>query len=257
MTPFENVVIENKINDLLTTNVDLANYVTLDNSLTSNAGMKIDVHTYTSTGDVEKLAKGEGNTKAIEPSYATTEYTVGTVQGRFIYQDEDAMTDPVIIDAGIRGAAQKMVNQFTADAIAEFDKATLSVSDVAGFDIVVDAIAELNTESEGGLFLLINPKTKATFRKNLGDDLKYSEGFDRTGYIGTVAGVPVIVSKAVPENTGYLASREAVTLFTKKATEIENDREPNTRTNTMYIRRVYVVALTDATKVVKLTFTAN
>lgn len=257
MTPFENVVIENKINDLLTTNVDLANYLTIDNSLTANAGMKVDVHTYTATGDVEKLGKGKGNTKSIEPSYTTKEYAVETVQGRFIYQDEDAMTDPVIIDAGIRGTAQTMVNQFTKDAIAEFGKATLSVSDVAGFDIVVDAIAELNTESEAGLFLLINPKSKATFRKNLGDDLKYSEGFDRTGYIGSVAGVPVIVSKAVPENTGYLATREAVTLFTKKATEIENDREPNTRTNTMYIRRVYVVALTDATKVVKLTFTAN
>jgi hypothetical protein len=82
--------------------------------------------------------------------------------------------------------------------------------------------------------------------------LKYSEGFARTGYIGSVCGVPVIVSKAVPINKGYLATKEAVTCFVKKGTEIEQDRDIDTRKNIIVARKVMVVALTNGTKCVKL-----
>ena len=111
----------------------------------------------------------------------------------------------------------------------------------------------MNTESEDGLFMLINPAQKATIRKNLGQDLKYSEGFARTGYIGSVCGVPVIVSKAVPANEGYLATKDAVTCFVKKGTEIEQERDADTRKNSIFARKVMLVALTDGTKCVKLT----
>ena len=114
----------------------------------------------------------------------------------------------------------------------------------------------MNLEDESGLFLLISPADKAAFRKALKDDLSYSEAYVRTGYIGTVAGVPVIVSKAVPANKGYLATKEAVTLFIKKGTEIEQERDANVRNNKVFARKVAVVALTDATKAVKITIAA-
>jgi hypothetical protein len=115
----------------------------------------------------------------------------------------------------------------------------------------------MNVEDEAGLFLIVNPAQKAIIRKNLGEDLKYSEGFARTGYIGSVCGVPVIVSKAVPAGTGFLATKEAVTVFIKKGAEIEPARDADTRKNTIFARKAMVVALTDATKVVKLTTKAN
>ena len=62
-----------------------------------------------------------------------------------------------------------------------------------------------------------------------------------------------IVSKAVPAKKAFIADKTAVTVFTKKGSEIEMEREANTRSNTIYGRKVAVVALTDATKVVKLT----
>jgi hypothetical protein len=111
----------------------------------------------------------------------------------------------------------------------------------------------MNLEDEAGLFLLISPADKAAFRKALKDDLSYTEGFVRTGYIGSVCGVPVVVSKAVPAGKGYLATKEAVTTFIKKASETEYLRDADTRNNTYWIRKVAVVALTDATKVVKVT----
>lgn len=257
-TVYDNVVLANKVEDLLTTNVDLSNYLTVDSSLAENPGMKKQINTYTAAGNVEDLAMGEGNDSDISVSYTTEEYEVGTTQGRFQYFDEQAMTDPMVVEAGLKGMSQKMVNDFTSKAIAEFGKATLiQYGATWTFDDVVDAIALMNTENEDGLFLLINPGIKADFRTNLKDDLKYSEGYVRTGYIGSVAGVPVIVSKAVPANTAYLATKEAVTLFVKKGVEVEQERDANVRNNKVYIRKVALVALTDATKVVKITSSAK
>lgn len=251
---YENIVLSNKVNDILTTQVDLNSYMTIDTSLTENAGMKKVVNTYTASGEVEELAMGQGNSTAIEVSFTPTEYDVKTYQGKFAFYDEQEMTDPMVVEVGLDGSAKTMINTFTEKAIAEFEKATLEVPTASwSFNTVVDAIAKMNLESEEGLFLLISPADQAAVRKALKDDLKYSEGFVRTGYIGSVCGVPVIVSKAVPANKGYLATKEAVSVFIKKDTETEYERDADTRKNSYWIRKVAVVALTDATKVVKIT----
>ena len=257
-TIYENFVLENKIEDILTTAVDLQAYMTVDNSLSLEPGMKKIVHTYTASGNVQDLEMGEGNSEDITVSFTSTEYEVGVTQGRFQYFDEQEMTDPMVVDTGLDGIAKKMVNDFTTKAIAEYEKATLKAPATAwSFDAVVDAIAKMNLEDETGLFLLISPADKAAFRKALKDDLSYSEAYVRTGYIGTVAGVPVIVSKAVAQGTGYLATKDAVTLFVKKGSEIEQERDANVRNNLVFARKVAVVALTDATKVVKITVGAE
>lgn len=251
---YDNVVLANKIEDILTTAVDLTSYMTVDTSMTQEAGMKKKINTYKATGDVETLTMGNGNTGDIEVSFATKEYDVETVQGRFQYFDEQAMTDPMVVQAGLEGIAKTMINDFTAKAVAEFDKATLTVARTGfAFTDIVDAIAKLNTENEDGLFILVGVADLAKFRKELQDDLKYSEGFVRTGYVGSVCGVPVIVTKAITNGNIYLASKEAVTLFIKKDTEVEQERDANVRNNKVYIRKVAVVALTDENKVVKLT----
>ena len=253
-TIYENIILSNKINDILTTQIDLNSYMTIDTSMTEQAGMKKVINTYTATGEVEELGMGEGNSTEITVSFVPTEYEVKTYQGKFAFYDEQEMTDPMVVDAGLEGSAKTMINTFTAKAVEEFGKATLSVPATAwNFEVVVDAIAKMNLESEEGLFLLISPADQANFRKELKDDLKYAEGFVRTGYIGSVCGVPVIVSKAVPAGTGFLATKEAVSVFIKKDTETEYKREPDTRHNAYWVRKVAVVALTDATKVVKIT----
>ena len=160
----------------------------------------------------------------------------------------------MVVDTGLKHLTDRMVNKFVALAIAEFDKATLTVEATAwDFDVVVDAIAKMNLENEAGLFLLISPADQANFRKALREDLSYSEAFVRSGYIGSVAGVPVVVSKAVEAGNAYLATKEAITCFVKKDAETEYEREANSRQNTYYVRKYAVVALTDATKAVKIT----
>ena len=256
-TIYENFVLENKLGDMLITQVDLNGYLTVDTSLTQEPGMKKIIHTYRATSGVEELGMGEGNSKDIEVSFDTKEYEVKTYQGRFVYYDEQAMTDPMVIDTGLEGISADMINQFVTLAVDEYEKATLTQTGIAwDFDIIVDALAKMNMESEEGLFLMISPADLAGFRKALREDLSHSEGYVRTGYIGHVAGVPVVVSKAVKAGSGYLATKDAVTLFLKKATEIEQDRDPDIRKNFVWGRKVGLVALTDENKVVKITVTA-
>lgn len=250
---YENFILSNKINDILTTSLNINNYLTVDTSMTQGPGMKKTVNTYTSTGDVEALAMGEGNTQGIEVSFTSEDYDVLTYQGKFEFYDEQEMTDPLVVDTGLQHSADRMVNKFVDLAIDEFEKATLTVQGAWGFDLVVDAIKEMNLEDEAGLFMLVSPADQAKIRKALKDDLKYSEGFVRTGYIGTVAGVPVIVTKAVEAGKAYLATKEAVTVFIKKDSETEYERDADKRKNSYWVRKFAVVALTDATKVVKIT----
>ena len=251
---YENVVLSNKVNDILTTAINLNDYMTIDTSLTTEAGMKKKIISYYSDGGaVEALAMGEGNTKALEVKRKEVEYEALTYQAVVPFYDEEEAIDPMVVDTGLKHQMDDMVNTFTANAVAEMDKANLEVQAAAwSFDTVVDGIAEMNLENEEGLVLLISPADKAAFRKALKDDLKYAEAFSRSGYIGTVCGVPVIVSKAIPEGKGYLFTKEAITVFIKKDTETEYEREPNIRKNSYWVRKVAIVALTDATKIVKI-----
>lgn len=255
-TRYENIILENKLSEILNTELSLSQFVTVDTSLTEEAGMKKKINVYTCTGSAEDVTEGQGNTGAITMSYTPTTYTVVTTQAKFVYTDEDALTDAYLVDAGIKNLAKSMINDFNTKAITEYEKTNNKVeyATAPSFDDFADAIALLNVEDNGeaGYFALVNPTMKATLRKSLKDDLKYVEAFAKAGYIGSVCGVPVYTSKVVSDDTIVIANKEAVTAFMKKETEIEQERDADTRTNTIYGRNVKVVALVDESKAVKI-----
>lgn len=255
---YDNFVLENKLESLLITKVNMSNYLTADYSLAENPGMIKTIHKYKAVGSVEELAMTQGNSNIFESSFSSEDYVVGVTQGKGVYYDEEAMKDPMVVDTILAGMSEEMTNDFTRKAIAEMSKATQAVecdfttsSANYLFNKIVDAIAFCQ-EDETGYTILINPKDKAYARKQLIDSLQYSGDFARTGYIGSVAGVPVIVSNAVPEHVAFLVNREAVTAFIKKGIEAEQLRDPDHRKNELYLRKVAVIALTNEKKVVKL-----
>lgn len=250
---YPNVVLENKFESVLTTALNLQNYLTVDTSLQEEPGMRKRIISKTVSGNVEDLAQGVGNSANIEVSTTYADYDVGVTQARFPYFDEELMADGNLLEAGLQGLSEKMVNSFVAKAVAEWEKANLQQGySTIGFDTVVDAIAKMNLEDESKLFMLISPNMVAAFRKALKDELKYSEDFVRTGYLGSVVGVPCYVCKAIPNGEAIIADKSAVRLFLKKNTEIEQERDANTRKNTVYCRKVALVALVDGRKVVKI-----
>lgn len=260
---YDNFFLSNEIEDQYKSHLDLQQFCTVDNTLTGQAGMKRKINVYSATDGTEKLTMGKGNTKSISVTYAPKEYEILLAQNRFEYYDEQAMTDPMLIPTGVRHMATDMFNTVNADIFAEFNKATLAVTDKAyGFGVFADAVAKLNLEQLEGqnIFGFVNAEDMASIRKALKDDLKYVESFVRNGYVGTVAGVNLYTKKDAVKGTCVIATKEAVTLFNKLGTEVEqvtknsrSETAANTRLNTIFSRKYYLAALTDATKAVKIT----
>ena len=261
-TVYPNKVIEAKAKDILTTQINARSMMTIDTSLTQNAGMVRTINTYTYTGAAEEVAAGSGNSTRGSISYVGNDYTVKMVQQAFDYLDEDFMKDPVIVDYGIKGATSVMTNKMTSDfysALATKSGSTELVKGITfakgkalSYDVIVDAISELNLEDESKIFIVIPNAWKASLRKDA--DYKSAQMGEviYNGQVGTICGIPVIATKALT-NKAYVMTNEAVTLFLKKDVEVEQDRDADKRKNSVYLRDCYVCALTDATKACKIT----
>ena len=254
-TVYSNFFLSNTVEDQYNSHLDLQQFCTVDNSLEGVAGMKRIIHTYRATNGTEKLTVGQGNSKSIEVSYTPVEYLIALAQNRFVWNDEHAMTDPMLVPVGMKHAGTDMYNTVQADIYAEFAKTGLEVPATApDFDAFVDAGAALNLENLEGVsvFAFVCPKDKAKVRKALKDDLKYVEEYAKNGYIGTVAGINLYTKADATEGEIIVATKDAVTIFNKKGVEIEDERDANTRVNSAYSRKYYVVALTDESKAVKI-----
>ena len=259
---YDNFYLSNEVEDQFNSHLDLQQFCTVDSTLQGVAGMKRRINVYSATDGTEKLAMGEGNTKSIEVSFTTKEYEILLAQNRFEYFDEEAMTDPLIVPVGMKHAGTDLYNTTNADIFAEYNKATLSTTPAAfDFAAFVDAQAKLGLENLEGvsLFGFVHPDDMGAIRKSLKDDLKYVEGFSKQGYVGTVAGVNLYTKKDADPGTIVIATKEAVTLFVKKGTEVEqvtgnqrSETAANIRKNTIFSRKYYLAALTDATKAVKM-----
>ena len=265
-TVFPNKVIEAKAKDILTTQINARSMMTIDTSLTQNAGMVKTINTYTYTGAAEEVAAGSGNSTRGSIAYVGKDYTVKMVQQAFDYLDEDFMKDPVIVDFGIKGATSVMTNKMTSDfysALATKSGATELVKGITfakgkalSYDVIVDAISELNLEDESKVFIVIPNVWKASLRKDPDYKSALMGEVIYNGQVGTVCGIPVIATKALTDKA-YVMTNEAVTLFLKKDVEVEQERDADKRKNSVYLRSCYVCALRDATKACKITEAAS
>ena len=256
---YENFFLSNEVEDQLNSHLNLERFCVIDNTLTGVAGMKRKIHTYRATNGTEKLTIGQGNSKSIEVSYTPVEYEIALAQNNFKWYDEHAMTDPNLVPVGMKHIGTDMYNTIQADIYTEFAKTGIEVPATAfNFDAFVDASAALNLENVEGMeiFAFVAPADKAKIRKALKDELKYVESYARQGYIGSVAGINLYDKADATEGEIIVGLRGAVTIFNKKGVETEQERDPNTRQNTAYSRKYYLVALTDESKAVKIKLAA-
>ena len=263
---YENQVLEERIEEMLESHVDVRNLMTIDNDLVGVAGMVKAINVYSYEGVIEELEIGEGNTEMGKVSYETENYEIKLFQSRFSYNDEQAMIDPKVVEVGLKGIATDFVNDLQDKYYAELRKATLvnelQAGEAINYDAVVDCIGAMQAEhhlaegitaeSENGLFILAGKDAIKDLRKDEGFKAARQGEILFSGQIGQVCGIPVIRSNKVNDNEAFVATKEAVTLFNKKGMEAEQERDSNLRQNDVYMRTYLVVALTDATKVCKI-----
>lgn len=251
-TLFENKVIEAKASDLLLTSINARNLMTVDNTLAEAEGMTKVINVYSYTGGVEKLADGAKNTTRGALAFTPKEYKVQRAQHTFDYTDSQYMTDNNVLDLSIKYANDELTNEMTKDFYIECAKCSKSVGGAIGYTTIVDAISELGLENETGIFVVIPNAWKAEIRKD--EDYKNARMGEVVygGQVGTIAGIPVIATNALTD-AGYVMTKEAVKLFMKRDVEVEQDRDVETKTNTVVLSSYYICALTDDGKIAKLT----
>lgn len=253
---YDNEVIQTKVKSALNTALDLQSFATVDYSLSAAPGMKINVRTYTPSGQAERLAMGNGNTTYVGSDYTEADYRVNTLQATGKYFDEQVMADPKAIDVAIAQIPTAITNALNAEVIAEFGKGTQIVNSwTPTVASVLEALAEFPDDEvikASDKFILVNNADYILLIKDAMKNNMYVKDNTDTNSLGSVAGVKVYVSKLVPTGKAFLATKEAVTIFTKKGYGVESARDIEKRSVTMVANTVNVVALTDAKKLVVL-----
>lgn len=251
-TLYNNVVVTDRINNALNTMLETRTLMTIDDSLQGSDGMVQKIKKYTYTGSAQEVAKGE-TADAGSVGYVDADYTVKRVQAKFVYNDDDAMQDSKFVEAGIDGMPKSVVNYGNTKFYGELAKFGYGVDgSVFNYDLIVDAIADMDVEDENGLFILGGNDFKKAIRKD--PDFKSANQGEIlfTGQIGNVAGKPVIISKLVPAGVVYVFTKEAVTMFLKKDTFVEQSHNIETKDNTIVADQYVIIALTDDTKARKV-----
>lgn len=265
-TVFDNKVISSYAKEVLNTIISARNLMTIDTELTEKPGQVRTINAYTYTGKVQELDEGAGNTQSSTIAYVGKDYRVKTNQQKFSYTDEQIMKDDKVLGYAVDGAAKAMANKMFDDflaALATTDSGTPLVPVVNfakggkfGYTTVVDAIAEMELENENDLFLLVGPDYLAQIRKDANYIAARAGEVVYGGEVGSVCGVRIVLSKKI-SGCAYLMTKAAVTCFLKQDVEAATERDEDTRTTDMFLRAYYIVALTDATKAVKITEAAS
>lgn len=257
---FDNKVIENKITDIVNSALDVRSLMTVDTSLETAAGLTKVINKYTYAGVVEQLAKGAKNTQKGAVTLSPDTYTVKRYQQTYEYNDMDVMQDPFVLDVLADGAGKTMANEIRAEYFAECAKIAnlATVTGTLTYDAVVDAAASLDDAAEQdveGLFLIMGADGRAEIRKDEGFKAARQGEILFTGQFGDINGIPCIYSNLCPAKTAYLTNKEAVKFFVKKEGSVEQDRDIETKDNTVVYERHGVMALVNDTRSIKIAFT--
>lgn len=269
--------VSHEIEDTYLSHLDLNGFCTIDNTLQGVAGDIRTIDTYGATGTAIDVAEGEGNTQSIATTLTPQRYQIKCAQDWFRYSDEALMRDPIAVQTGLNHMGIALFNKVNADIYTQMKSVTgeahtLTVNNL-DFAAFVDAVAKLAIKDAAGedaldaqqrvlpqVFALLGKAEIAVARKALKDELKYVEAYARTGYVGTVAGVNLYYKQDATANTIMVGTRKAVTVFNKTGVNVEyaarnggTTGTANIRMNDVYARKYYIVALTDADQMVKMT----
>lgn len=254
-TVYENSVLEAKLTELMDSKLQVRGLMSVDDSLTQNAGLTKTVNRYTYNGTVETLESGEANSSIGELSFVPEEYTVKRYQQTFRYNDMEVMKDPSIIDMALSGLADVMANQIRGEYFDELTKADGRhpfAGDALSYGDIVDALSEIGREVEDGLFIIMSAACRAGIRRDPDFSAARQGEVMYTGQFGTLCGIPVLFSAKVPEGKAIITDKNAVKFFVKKEAALEQDRNIETKVNTVVYERHGLIALVDDTATVIL-----
>jgi N4-gp56 family major capsid protein len=250
-------------------------FAKVDNTLSGQPGSTITVPRYNYIGDAVDVAEGA----EVEAALLTTEaveYTVKKAAKGVDITDEAALSgygNPV--GEATSQLATSIRGKVEGDCISALldSENTYDAQGAISYAGIVGAIDKFNEELNTEKVMFINPHQVSTLRKDpdfISAD-KYNGQVMMRGEIGMVANTRIVPSRRVVAGEGGykcpIVSLEAdtrteddvpaITIYTKRETNVETERDTHHKKTFISADKHYVAALTNASKVVVATFTAG
>ena len=257
--------------------VSVMPFAKVDTTLQGRAGNTITIPVFDYIGDAHDIPEG-GSIGDTTLSTKDKQFTIKKIGHGVDITDEAILSgygDPV--GEANRQLAIAIAQKVDQDAIDALYGASLKYNGIANkisYAGIVDAIDVFEEEYNTEKIIFVHPKQVSQLRKD--SDFtsadKYLNGnyVAVNGEIGKIANARVVVSKRVKEDdthAGYInpivklsfdteteEATSALTIFIKKGVAVETDRDIDRQINMIRASEHYVVALTDASKVVLATF---
>lgn len=258
----------------------------VDTTLEGREGDTVTIPKYAYIGDAEDVAEGVA-LGTVSLTATTTKVTVKKAGKATEISDEAILSaHGDTVGESVNQLAMAVASKIDDDCVKALNTATLTYDGSDGaisYEGIVKAIDLLEDESDTPVskVIFVHPKqvTQLRLDADFRDLNKYPMPVIMTGAIGSIAGAQVIVSKRVTtdENGNYVnpivvvdtadpneattadkfaTSSPALTIYLKRAVNVETDRDILKSTNVIKTDEHYVVALTNDSKVVLATFKA-
>lgn len=274
VTKLQNLINPEIMSDMISAKVDkkirLTPYAKLDTTLQGRAGDTITLPKFGFIGNAIEVGEGEEiPTRAL--SVSSVQHTIKKIGIGGIITDEAALSG---YGNPVGELNQQMALSIAAkcdeDAMTELLKASTTYvsTTVLSYNSVVNAIDLFEEEENSEKVMFVHPKqvTQLRLDPNFISKDKYNGNVMVNGEIGMIGNARIVASKRVQkdETTTYYLNpivklsndteteedSPALTVFLKRETNIEVDRQSKKRQTEITGDRMYVVALTNETKVV-------
>lgn len=243
-------------------------YAKVDTTLQGQAGDTISIPKYGYIGEAVEVAEGE-DIPVRQMSVSSEQHTIKKAGIGGVLTDEAVLS-------GYGNPVGELTNQMATsiagkcdtDAYEELVKAPTiyTATGVLSYNEVVNAIDKFEEETNTEKAMFIHPKqvTQLRLDPNFIDKSKYGNEVMLDGEIGMIANARIVASKKVrvdggaylnpivklEEDTETEDASPALTIFLKRDTNVETDRIARNRTTEITGDKMYVVALTNETKVI-------
>lgn len=261
----------------LATAIKVTPFAKVDTTLEGRPGSTITVPRYEFIGDAEDLAEGV-DAETTQLTTSTAEYTIKKAVKQVQLTDEAVLSgygNPVGETNNQLGLAiASKIDQDAMDALLNAEGVvTYTDEEEISYLGVVSAIDTFYEEDNVEKVMFVSPHQVTTLRKDpdfISKD-KYGNQVMIDGEIGMVANARIVPSKKIVAKNGTYTNpivqlrgedqtgddTSALTIYLKRGANVETSRNLTNYTTTIGVDEHYVVALTDASKVVLATFSAG
>ena len=249
-------------------------FAKIDTTLAGQAGDTITVPKYIYIGDAEDLAEGV-NADKTQLTTTSANYKVKKAVKQVELTDEAVLSgygNPVgETNSQLAKSIASKIDNDVMDALKGAQVGYNGSDDGISYNEVVNAIDILREEENVPKVMFIHPAQVSALRKdaNFISNDKYPNNVIMKGEIGMIANTRIVATKkAVNDAKTYFYNPivelnpesqtgdevSAVTIFLKRDTNVETQRELNNYTTLIGADKHYVVGLTDESKVVVAKF---